>query len=284
MAEKRTALLALLLCAAFLCAACGGPEAPAPTAVPESTPAPAPVSVSPSGREVLRREGEAYYPAQDQWRYHFVYAYPIVQGDDYASAAISETYQMALDEVTQLTLPMFAAEESTAGTRSEVRHDFYVTCNNDRLLSIVQTRSQTGAEGAVLAVEPLVFDVSGVYTASTPITLRGCILAGVSAENADDMTAEKYPQAAKILAGSSDSIGERVAEKLYPEFLKLQESGVGRADVAAEDFEWEFSPTTSFYVNEDGCVVFFFPPELLAEPSLDVPAFPFTAAQIEDLL
>ena len=284
MAKKRAALLALLLCAAFICAACGGPEAPAATPVPEDTPMPAPVSVSPSGRAVIRREGEAYYPSQEDWRYHFVYAYPLVQGEDYASAAINETYQMALDEVTQLTLPMFAGEESTAGTRNEVRHDFYVTCNNDRLLSIVQTRSQTGAEETVLAVEPLVFDVSGVYTASTPITLRGCILAGVSAESADDMTAEKYPQAAKILAGSSDSIGERVAEILYPEFQKLQESGIGRSDVAMEDFEWEFSPTTSFYVNDEGSVVFFFPPALLTQPTFDVPTFSFTAAQIEDML
>ena len=286
MAEKRTLLLLLLLAAALICFGCGAPEAaPAPTNAPEATAAPQIVSTSAKGRAVARITGETYYPSEKDWKYHFVYAYPRVLGEDYAAAAISETYQMALDEMAQLMLPMFANEESmTFDGHNEIKHDFYVTCNNDRVLSVVQTRSQTmGDEGTVLSMEPLVFDVSGEYSGET-LTLRGCILAGISQEKAEDMTAEKYPQAAKILAGSSDLISEKIAEKLYPAFQEMQEKGTCRKDFDREDFELEFSPAASFYVNEKGNVVFFFPPSLFVSPSFDVPAFEFTAGEIEDLL
>lgn len=286
MAEKKAFFFALLLGLALICAGCAPREAPAPTAEPaaEQTPVPEPVSVSAGGRQVIRREGEAYYPSEGEKRYHFVYAYPLVLGEDYAAAAVNDTYQMALDEMMHLMLPMLAnEEEGPAEAMYEVRHDFFVTCNNDRVLSIVQRRSQRMGDEETLSLDPLVFDVSGEYTGE-PLTLRGCILAGLSGEKAEDMTAEQYPQAAKILAGSSDLIAEAVAEQLYPAFLTMQQEGTARADVSREDFEWEFAPAASFYVNAEGNVVFFFPPALLTAPSFDVPVFPYTAAEIEALL
>lgn len=286
MAKKTAAFSALLLFLALLCAGCGPKEAPAPTEEPAAavTPAPEPVSVSDGGRAVIRREGEAFYPSEENKRYHFVYAYPLVLGEDYADAAINDTYQMALDEMTNLVLPMLANEEDgPAEETNEVVHDFFVTCNNDRVLSIVQSRRQEAGEEKAWSLDPLVFDVSGEYTGE-PLTLRGCILASLSNEKAEDMTAEQYPQAAKIIAGSSDLIAEAVAENLYPAFQALQEKGEALQEIGREDFEWEFAPAASFYVDEEGRIVFFFPPSLLTEPSFDVPVFPFTAAEIEALL
>lgn len=281
MAEKR-GLAALLLIAALILAGCGAKEADTPE---DTAPAAtfAPVSVSPQGRTVAREEGEEYYPDKDKWVYYFQYAYPRVSGEDYAAAAVNESYQMALEETRHLVLPMLANEETTSREQTRVRHDFSVKCNNDRLLSILQTRRQTAESGETLALEGMTFDLSGAY-AGEALTLRGCILALISEEKAEDMTAEKYPQAAKILAGSSDEIGERLASALYPAFLEMQQQGVCRADVEEDDFEWEFSPAANFYVNEDGAVVFFFPPTLLASPSFDVPQFHYTPAEIEAIL
>lgn len=212
---------------------------------------------------VERLEGEAYFPSESDWTYHFTYTYPHLTGEDYASLAVNDTYEMALDEMLQLVLPMFANEpDMLFDGRNEVVHDFAVTCNNGRFLSIVQRRSQTmGAEGANLSLEPLVFDMAGEYLGET-LTLRGLVMVGES----------------------SAQISEAVSPLLYAEFCKLQEQGVCRADVDEAQFLMDFAPTRDFYADEAGNAVFFFQPVLLAQPSFDVPTFVFSPAELEKLL
>lgn len=212
---------------------------------------------------VERLEGEAFYPSQSNWTYHFIYAYPHLLGEDYAAAAINDTYEMALDEMLQLVLPMFANEEDMLfDGKNEVKHDFTVTCNNGRFLSILQYRSQTmGEEGTNLALEALVFDMAGEYIGET-LTLRGLVMVG----------------------DSSAQIAEAVTPLLYQEFQKLQQAGIAPADIIQEDFLLEFSPTRDFYADEEGNAVFFFPPTLLSEPSFDVPTFTFTPEELAALL
>lgn len=212
---------------------------------------------------VERNEGEAYFPQEDNWTYHFTYAYPKLVGEDYASAAINDTYQMALDEMLQLVLPMFAHEkEMLFDGKNEVTHDFSVTCNNGRFLSILQCRSQTkGEEGTMLTMESQVFDVAGEYLGEA-LTLRGLVMVGES----------------------SGQIGDAVATELYEEFKKLQDAGVCLKSMSEDDFLWEFSPTQHFYADEEGNAVFYFPPMLLETPSFDVPTFTYTPRELEALL
>lgn len=212
---------------------------------------------------VERLEGEMYFPSESDWTYHFTYAYPHLTGEDYASLAVNDTYEMALDEMLQLVLPMFANEpEMRFDGKNEVIHDFEVTCNNGRFLSIVQQRSQTmGEEGINLSLEPLVFDMAGEYLGET-LTLRGLVMVGES----------------------SAQISQAVSPVLYAEFCKLQEQGVCRADVDEEQFFLDFSPTRDFYADDAGNAVFFFQPALLSQPSFDVPTFTFTPAQLAGLL
>lgn len=212
---------------------------------------------------VERLEGEGYFPSEADWTYHFTYAYPRLQGEDYAAAAINDTYEMALEEMLQLVLPMFAdAEDMRFDGKNEVRHDFTVTCNNGRFLSILQYRGQTlGEEGENLTMEAQVFDMAGEYLGET-LTLRGLVKVGES----------------------SAQLGEVVLPLLYDEFLRLQGEGIIPADISEEDFLLEFSPTRDFYADEMGNAVFFFPPMLLSAPSFDVPTFPFTPAELEALI
>ena len=233
---------------------------------------------------VERREGEAYFPSEKDWVYHFTYAYPHLTGEDYASAAINDTYAMALDEMMRLMLPMYAnAEDMRFSGHNEVVHDFTVTCQNDHMLSILQTRSQSkGEAGDVLTLEPLVFDLVGDYAGET-LTLRGVtlMLAGVSPDELDDVEAEAYPDYEKLIEGSSAQMAEVLLPRLYEEFQALQQAGVVRPEWTWEDFDLEFSPTRDFYADDQGRVVFFFQPYLLTEPSFDVPLFPFTPAELE---
>lgn len=238
-------------------------------------------------RTVDSQSGEYYFPSEKEWTYHFTYAYPLVQGEDYAAAAINDTYQMALDEMVQLVLPMFAnAESMRFDGKNEVRHSFSVGCNDDRLLSILQYRQQTqGEESPVLSIEALTFDMVGDYVGET-LTLRGVTLAvgGVPNDLLDEVMPEDCPALSKIINGSSDLMAKALMPVLYQQFVQLQREGVALAGVEREDFELEFSPQSDYFVDQAGHIVFFFQPSLLTHPSFDVPQFPFTPAELEALL
>ena len=236
---------------------------------------------------VERKTGEQYYPQEKNWVYHFSYAYPHIAGSDYTSAHINDTYEMALDEWAKLMLPMFAnAPDMRYDGKNEVVHDFTVVCNNGRVLSILQTRMQTrGEESPLYALEPLTFDVGGTYAGET-LTLRGVTLiqAGVDGDLMEDAEPEAYPDVAHIIDGSSNEMAEALLPVLYERFRQLQESGVIAAHWTRDDFADKFSPTQEFYTDEENRIVFFFPPELLNEPSFDVPVFSFTPAELDKIL
>ena len=255
---KRIALsaLALLLCAACACA--------------ELT--------------VERNEGEMYFPDESGWVYHFTYAYPRIIGDDYTAALINDTYQMALDEMTRLVLPMFAnAPDMRFDGKNEVKHDFAVYCNSGALLSIVQTRIQSMGEETVYSLEPLTFDVHGMY-AGEALTLRGVmlILAGVDPEALEDASAEEHPEIAHIINGSSTSMAEALLPALYERFSREEIETNRPEGFSLEDFELEFSASRDFAVGEDGRLLFFFPPMLMREPGIVTASY--TIPQIEALL
>ncbi len=236
---------------------------------------------------VERNEGELYFPNEKNWVYHFSYAYPRVTGDDYTSALINDTYEMALDEWAQLVLPMFAnSPDMRYDGKNEVVHDFTVPCNNGRLLSVLQSRTQTrGSEPPLYALDPLTFDVSGMYAGET-LTLRGVTLiqAGVDGALLEDVEPELYPEIAHIIDGSSDEMASALLPLLYKEFARLQEQGVVAAHWTEQEYADEFSPAQDFYADGEGRIVFFFQPALLASPSFDVPLFPFTPAELDAIL
>ena len=236
---------------------------------------------------VERQEGEAYFPDEKNWVYHFTYAYPRLIGEDYTTALINDTYEMALDEMAQLVLPMFAnSPDMRFDGKNEITHDFSVTCNNGKLLSILQTKAQTrGEEGAILTLEPLTFDVSGMY-AGESLTLRGVtlILGGADPESLEDIVPEDVPALSHIIDGSSGEMAEALLPVLYAEFVALQASGVIQPQWTWEDFQEECSPANSFYADEQGKLVFFFPPMMLTAPSFDVPTFSFTPEALDGIL
>lgn len=236
---------------------------------------------------VTRNEGEMFFPEEKNWVYHFTYAYPYLNGEDYTAALINDTYQMALDEMTQLVLPMFAnAEDMRFDGKNEVNHDFSVLCDNGVLLSILQTKRQSmGEEGAMYTLEPLTFDVSGQYAGET-LTLRGVILiqAGVDPEGLDDVRPEEYPEITRIISESSSSMADRMMPVLYDLFMKSEGAEAIAPSCSYENFEMEFSPTHDFAADEEGNVLFFFPPMLLAQPGTHVPVIRLTPTDIEAIL
>ena len=211
---------------------------------------------------VASQTGEMYFPNEEKWTYHFTYAYPRIESEDYAAILINETFDEVLYEWAALYLPMFAdAPDMIFSEKNEVIHGFTVTCNNDRFFSVVLTRSQPQGEKTVLTMEPLVFDVGGEYQGET-LTLRGLVMVGES----------------------SGEIADAVLPVIWQEFQKLQESGAALPHVTREQFYEAFSPMENFYADQEGSAVFFIPPMLMAEPSFAPPAFTFSPAELEALI
>ncbi len=236
---------------------------------------------------VDRTEGELYFPNEKNWVYHFTYAYPRVAGEDYTAALINDAYEMALDEWAQLVLPMFAnSADMRYDGKNEVVHDFTGMFNNGRVRSILQTRMQTrGSEPPLYALDPLTFDVGGMYAGET-LTLRGVTLiqGGVDGTMLEDAEPELYPEIAHIIDGSSNEMAAALLPILYEEFARLQAEGVTASHWTREEFTDEFNPAQDFYTDEEGHIVFFFQPSLLASLSFDVPVFPFSPAELDAIL
>ena len=257
------ALLALVLIAGVMFGVGGTkktpPETDAQMPVPQVTAMPENL---PDGT-VTRNEGEAFFPSEKDWVYHFTYAYPHVAGDSYAALMVNDTYQMALDEMVQLVLPMFANEPAMRyDGKNEVIHDFEVKCNNGRFLSILQKKSQTrGEEGTFLSLESLTFDMAGEYLGES-LTLRGVVMVG----------------------DSTDQIASAVLPHIYADFVLLQEQGICKRDVDRETFEMEFSPAIHFYADEEGNAVFYLPPSLMETPSFQTHVFVYSPEELEKLL
>ena len=235
---------------------------------------------------VERNEGEMFFPDEKNWVYHFTYAYPKIIGDDYTAALINDTYQMALDEMNNLVLPMFAnTPDMRFDGKNEVKHDFTVACNNDKLLSIVQFRSQSMGDEMVWSLEPLTFDVSGMYAGET-LTLRGVILiqAGVDPEHLEDVRAEDYPDIARIIRGSSDSISEALLPALYDLFRAHPNLSDSKMP-SLEDFEIEFSPARDFAAYKEGdFIAFYYPPMLAPEAYRNSTMVLLSPTEIEAIL
>ena len=212
---------------------------------------------------VLEISGVDYYPDEANWTYCYDYCLPQLETGmtDVAAMMINETLVMALDEMRELVLPMFASsEDMTQYGQVTITQRYRITCNSDRFFSVIITREEKDDRGSFYTLESEVFDVGGEYMGET-LTLRGVVMVGES----------------------SDQLGRAVMPVLYEEFKKLQQEGVCVPDMTEEEFYLAFSPTLDYCCDQDGNALFYFQPTLMAEPSLDVPVFTFTPAELEAL-
>ena len=218
---------------------------------------------APAEHAVESLEGEDFFPQEENWTYHYIYSWPMLvcDGDDAAAMMVNDTFQMVLDEMRTLALPMFAASpEMTGDGPVEVRQFYRVTCNTDRLFSVLLIKTEEQGESRRISVESETFDVGGEYPGET-LTLRGVVRVGES----------------------SDQLSAAVLPVLYGRFRELQQSGVCLPDVSEEAFYELTAPTLDFYADENENAVFYFQPSLMVHPDWDVPAFTFTPEELAAL-
>ncbi len=218
---------------------------------------------APAEHTVESLEGEDYFPQEENWTYHYIYSWPVLvcDEDDAAAMMVNDTFQMVLDEMRTLALPMFAASPEMTGEGAvEVRQFYRVTCNTERLFSVLLIKTEEQGETRRISVESETFDVGGEYPGET-LTLRGVVRVGES----------------------SDQLAEAVLPVLYERFAALQKSGVCLPEISEETFYELTAPTLDFYADENENAVFYFQPSLMVHPDWDVPVFTFTPEELAAL-
>lgn len=173
----------------------------------------------------------------DAPRYVFSWSRPRVVGgaSEFVTASINEYFDMAVDEMIDLTLPMFASEIKEGGT-TMLRHEYLVLCNDGRYLGVM-TRRESEQDGVrKVSVASQVIDVSGEYAGET-LTLRGVVMLGES----------------------SDELADMFWQDVYARLNEGRETPIGFDEYAAQ-----FYPAQDFSVNENGDLFFYLQPGVFA--------------------
>ena len=200
-------------------------------------------------------------PEEDP-RWELDYDYPGLPGEDPVSVQINDYYDTSRTEMTVLMLPMLSnSVETEEGKMNRMTQEYRVTCNNGRFFSVLLLQMTESGGRTVYNLESDTFDVSGEY-AGQLLTLRGVVMVGES----------------------TVQLAECLMPVLYERFTALQEEGVIDPDLEQEDFEEIVYPDSHFYTNSDGSVTFYFQPEVMLEPSFDVPCFTFTPDELAALI
>ncbi len=206
--------------------------------------------------DVTWLEGELFYPDAQSATYRFIYRYPFVEGDTQFAAGVNDYYQVALSEMTDLVLPMYANETDMTGEDvQQVSQICKVTCDTDDYFGVLMRQTQTvdGREQTTLRSQ--VFAASGEYEGET-LTLRGLVMVGESS----------VQLAALVLADIEKALlaMEGLREGWSPEALAL-----------------DFFPEQDFYADENANAVFYIQPGLLCEDAL---YFTYTRDMLSALL
>ena len=190
------------------------------------------------------------------------YEYPHLEGEDVTAMLINDYYSEAANEMTALILPMLAGTpEAHGASLRQMTQRFRVTCNNGRFFSVLfMTENRVNGE-SFLSLDSDTFDISGEY-AGQILTLRGVVMVGES----------------------SAQLSSCLMPVLYERFADLQEQGIADPELTEEDFYDIVFPESHFFANEDGSVTFYFQPDVLEEPTFEVPCFTFTPKELESLI
>jgi hypothetical protein len=226
-------------------------------------PAAAESPVKVQGLAVEWIQGEQYYPQDEPWTYHYSYRYPFLTGDGLAQEAINDYFRNALNEMTMLVIPMFAADPIMVGDGgNEISQNYEITCNNDDYFSILLTQAQTVDGEARTTLQSAVFAASGEYTGQS-LTLRGLVEVGPS----------------------SQALGEAVLQDIW-EDIKSQMRDVSsgwKSNLSSDILRAEFYPEVHFYADSMANAVFYLQPGQFRQDGRAV-TYTYTPQRLEELL
>lgn len=209
------------------------------------------------------QEGEAFFPEGEGWRYRYSYRYPKAEGDSFIAQAVNNYFEAQLNEQLKLVIPMFANDETmTAGGRQEISDSYEVSCNDERLFSILLKHRQTIDGAPPFSLHSAVFAASGEYLGET-LTLRG--VCGVG---------ESSTQLAKLV---QKDVWQKIEQR-----IAAGEAG-WKAGLNEGMLQDSFYPESQFYAEPDDMIVFYLQPgELRSDDAVEL--FRYSYKDLEALL
>lgn len=208
-------------------------------------------------------QGEQYFPQDEPWTYHYSFRYPLLTGDGLPQEAINDYFRNALNEMTMLVIPMFAADPIMVGAGgNEISQSYEVTCNNDAFFSVLLTQVQTVDGEARTTLQSAVFATSGEYTGQS-LTLRGLVQVGPS----------------------SQVLGEAVLRDIWEDIrTRMSDGSAGWiSDLNSDILRAEFYPEVHFYADAMGNAVFYLQPGQFRQDDQAV-TYTYTPQRLEELL
>ncbi len=208
-------------------------------------------------------QGEQYFPREEPWTYHFSFRYPRLLGDGLVQEAINDYFRNAMNEMTMLVIPMFAADPIMVGAGgNEISQSYEVTCSNDAFFSVLLTQVQTVDGKARTTLQSAVFATSGEY-AGQSLTLRGLVQVGPS----------------------STDLGEAVLKDIWQQIqAQMLDGSFGwKSDLSSDILKAEFYPEVQFYADSMANAVFYLQPGQFRQDDLTV-TYTYTPQRLDELL
>ncbi|NLJ65506.1 MAG: hypothetical protein GX337_09050 [Christensenellaceae bacterium] len=216
------------------------------------------------GLNISFKEISEEYKKEDTLIYDYYCKYPFIEGDSPVAESINYYFVGAINEMTDLLLPMYAEDPDMAKSADNYIHQVYeICCNNGRFFSTRMLQEQK-LDGIVKkSVYSQVFDVSGEYAGET-LTLRGVLTeVGDSSEQI----------AALVLRD--------IWSKIEPEISKP--NSPWHEDLCFETFSLDFYPEEHYYADEDSNAVFYLQPNIFRNDG-EIVTFIYSRQDIENLI
>ncbi len=213
--------------------------------------------------------GEAAFPegsAVDSAKFLLTYAYPQVTPEMDTDTNINVFYQELIDDLMQLTAPMLYDEASATlddNVSAYMHINYQVTANTDDFFSVLLTQEQFMGVAESQTLLASVFARTG-DSAGGLVTLP--YVMGISED--DEASATKLVDTAYRLVW--DIIVEQMQAGTVEYFEELTE----------ENLFAEFYPESDFYLDEQGNIVFFVQPSVIASGAAGALTFPFSPDEL----
>ena len=209
------------------------------------------------------QEGEAWFPQEKDWTYHYMYRYPVADGEGQLQEALNYYFEQAQAEMMGLVIPMYADDPiMTQGQQNTITERYELTRNDDQFISFVLYHEQTIGEQVQQSLRSVVFAAQGEYVGET-LTLRGVAQVGESSQQLAEVVLE--------------DVWRQIQARLD------KDEDAWKPDLTYDTLKQEFYPETHFYADDEGRIVFYLQP---GEFRMDqqVVTFSYLPVEIEALL
>lgn len=196
--------------------------------------------------------------------YHYTCRYPVIQGDGPVAESLNHFFERAVSEMTDLVLPMYAADPDMAGDGNRVlKQEYEITCNNGKLFSTLMRQEMGDVGKEQVSLFSQVFALEGPYQGET-LTLRG-------------MLGE--------IGDSSDQIAQLVLNDIWQKIEQemKEEGSAWQKDLTLDTLSKDFFPQEQFYADQEGRAVFYLEPGLFRTDTQS-PTYVYSAEDVLRLL